>query len=211
MRKRDRDPRRWIVSVAEDIGRFRLSDFAGGNVSLRAGDLIYMTPRYTGSRRRWRLEPKDIVVVDFRTGEAFGRSRQVSREATLHLAIYREFPDVGAVIHAHPFYSMVFACKGKPILPTAEYTEKLGAVPLTEPAPAHSPELAEAVVKALTRTRAKGMDHGMAVLIPFHGVVCVGRDLDEAFDILNRVETSARIRLYSTLLGERTPEDDSGG
>jgi L-fuculose-phosphate aldolase len=117
----------------------------------------------------------------------------------MHFAIYETFPEAGAVIHAHPFYSMVFACTGTPIPVTAEYTYKLGGVPLTEPAPAHSQELADAVVKSLLAQKERGVKCRMAVLIPSHGVVCVGRDLDEAYDILERVETSARISLYSKL------------
>ncbi len=198
--KKEKDPRRWIVSIAEDIWRRKLSDSAGGNVSLRAGDLIYMTPRYTGSRRRWHLEPREILVVDFRTREVFGRSGELSREARMHLSIYEKFPDVGAVIHAHPFYTMVFACIRAPIPSAAEYTHKIGTVPLVQAAPAHSQQLADVVVEALATLREKGREGRMAVLIPLHGIVCAGRDLDEAFDTLERVETNARITLYSKLL-----------
>lgn len=204
MRVKDKkDPRDWIISVANDIRLHLLSDFAGGNISLKVGEFVFMTPRYTGSRLHWRLTPKDIVVVDLRTKASLSRTHELSREARMHFALYEAFPDIGAVIHAHPFYSMVFACTETPIPPTAEYTRKLGVIPLTEPAPAHSQELAEAVVKAFTELRKNRQSIGLAVLIPQHGVVSVGRDLDEAFDILARVETSARIALYSCLITRR--------
>lgn len=200
MRRKGVDPRRWIAAVADDIWLHRLSDSAGGNVSLRMGDLVYMTPRCTGSRRRWHLSPKDVVVVDLHTREVLSRSHELSREAGMHFAIYEAFPEVRAVIHAHPFYSMVFASAGKPIPPTAEYTLGLGTIPLTEPAPAHSRALADTVVRTLSALKEKRPSYRMAVLVPAHGVVCVGKDLDEAYDVLERVETSARINLYSSLL-----------
>ena len=71
---------------------------------------------------------------------------------------------------------------------------------MTEPAPAHSQALADTVVRTLSALKEKRHSYRMAVLIPAHGVVCVGEDLDEAYDVLERVETSARINLYSRLL-----------
>ena len=155
MRRKGADPRCWIAAIADDIWLHRLSDSAGGNVSLRMGELVYMTPRYTGSRRRWHLSPKEVVVVDLHTREILSRSHELSREAGMHFAIYEAFPEVGAVIHAHSFYSMVFACTGTPIPPTAEYTLELGTIPLTESAPAHSRALADTVVGTLSSLKEK--------------------------------------------------------
>lgn len=201
MRRKKGDPRSWLIAIAEEIRALRLSDSTGGNVSMRWGDLIYMTPRYAGSRNRWHLRPKDIVVFDMQTRTFFSHQRKPSREAGMHLAIYENFPEVGAVIHAHPYYTMVFACARVPLEPTAEYTLKLGTIPLTQEAPAHSRRLAEAVVAELKNVREEQRTNGAAVLIPAHGVVCVGENLDHAFTVLERVETNARISLYMRSVG----------
>lgn len=203
MRRKNRDPRSWLIAIAEEMRAFRLSDSTGGNLSMRWGDLIYMTPRYAGSRNRWRLRPKDIVVFDMQTQTFFSRTREPSREARMHLEIYKSFPGVGAVIHAHPEYTMVFACARVPLEPTAEYTQKLGPIPLTQEASAHSRRLAEVVVAELKNLGKEPEANGAAVLVPAHGVVCVGKDLDHTFTVLERVEINARISLYQWLMGER--------
>ena len=117
----------------------------------------------------------------------------------MHLAIYRAFPNVGGIVHAHPYHAMAFACLERPIPAAAEYTIKLGTIPLTRRAAAHSPELAEAVVEAMKGGQG-GKPRHLAVLIPKHGIVCVGEDVAEAYDVLERVEASARIALFSKLL-----------
>lgn len=168
---------------------------------MRQGEVIYITPSHAGSRDRWHLTPKDIVVFDMRTRTFFSRLRKPSREAGMHLAIYETFPEVGAVIHAHPHYTMVFACARVALSPTAEYTKKLGTIPLTEEAPAHSRELAQAVVTSLGGVGEERRRRGAAVLIPAHGVVCVAGDLSLAYTVLERVETNARVLLFMSSVG----------
>jgi len=194
------DPRSLIISVAEEMRDRGLCDSTGGNISMRQGEVIYITPSHAGSRDRWHLTPRDIVVFDMRTRTFFSRFRKPSREAGMHLAIYESFPEVGAVIHAHPNYTMVFACARVPLSPTAEYTEKLGTIPLAEEAPAHSRELARAVVASLDGVGKERRRSGAAVLIPAHGVVCVGEELSLAYTVLERVETNARVLLLMNLV-----------
>src|SRR3712207_523329 len=85
----------------------RLLDSAGGNLTVRQGDRIYMSPRYAGSRRQWQLTAEDFLVLD-QEGTILAGSGEKSREAAVHLAIYRAFASVGCVFHAHPLNVMVF-------------------------------------------------------------------------------------------------------
>jgi L-fuculose-phosphate aldolase len=48
--------------------------------------------------------------------------------------------------------------------------------------------------------------HGIATLVPQHGIVVVGRDLDDAFDTLERIETNAQAILLGKLFGARATE-----
>jgi L-fuculose-phosphate aldolase len=73
----------------------RLTDMAGGNLSARAGETLYITPRYAGSRQHWQLTAAEIL-----SGPVEGDGLQTPtllREGQAHLAIYRAFPEVGAV------------------------------------------------------------------------------------------------------------------
>ncbi|MGQ9697010.1 MAG: class II aldolase/adducin family protein [Armatimonadota bacterium] len=190
-----------LIRVCALIYQRRLSDSAGGNVSVRSGGKIYVTPRYMGSRRRWQITAEEIVELDAdRAQEQAAEHPMVSREVKVHLAVYQAFERAGAVIHAHPENLMVFASAECPLPPTSDQTAKFGTVPVVPYAKAHTQALADVVVEAL-RPMADGLEnHGIACILPRHGVVIVGRDLDDAYDTLERLDGSARIYLMRRLL-----------
>jgi len=199
---REPDIREQIVEIGQLMYRRRLTDSAGGNISVQAAGRIFATPRYTGSKYGWHLTPDQVLAIDpdHIPPEQAGH---ISREIRVHLAIYREFPLAIAVIHAHPRYVMPFATLGKPIPPIWEGTQKFGTIGLVPELPAHSPELAEAVVEEL-RPRADALTkHGIAVLIPKHGIVVAGRDLGDAYDTLERISGNAECILLCRLLEQR--------
>jgi L-fuculose-phosphate aldolase len=189
-----------MVEVARLIYDRQLSDSGGGNVSVRTGGRIYVTPAYMGSRYRWSITPELISVLDAETDRLLEGPEQISRESKAHLALYRTFPEAGAVIHAHPFHVQVFACANRPLPPATEYTRKFGTIPCVPPVRAHSQALAEAVVETMKAQEAGLASHGLAALLPYHGIIVVGRDLDEAYDVLERMEVNARCTLLGALL-----------
>ena len=58
------DPRPAMVEIAHLLYARRLTNSAGGNLSCRVGDYIYITPRYLGSKQRWQLREEQILVFD---------------------------------------------------------------------------------------------------------------------------------------------------
>lgn len=197
------DLKQRIVEVARLMYQRFLTNSAGGNISVRLGDRIYITPKYAGSRYLWNLQPEQINVLNL-AYEVVEGAGDISRESRLHLAVYDHFPEAGAVIHAHPFFATVFAVAERPIVPTTEYTTKFGTIEVVPSLPAHSQELADAVVAALAPRRDRLTKHGLALLLAKHGVVTVGRTLEDAFDTLERMEWSAHALLMSRFVP--TPE-----
>jgi len=193
------DPRPHMIAICRHIYSRQLSDSAGGNLSVRMGERIYLTPRYMGSRYRWEITPALISVLDLE-GRVLEGPEMLSRESRMHLALYRAMPRVGAVIHAHPRYIMAFACAQKPLEPATEYTRKFGTIGLIPETPAHSPELAQRVVEALLPQEEELVRHALAVMLPYHGIVVAGRDLDDAYDTLERLSVSARVHIYRGVL-----------
>lgn len=169
-----------------------LLDSAGGNFSHRYEDKILCTPRYSGSKRLWRLRPEEIIVLE-QSGAVLEGEGETSREIRMHLAIYQRFPKAGGVCHAHPRNVLVFANLRKPIPPTSEQTEKYGTIPLSEEVPAHSEALANAVVEALLPQQERLAKHAIACLLPYHGITVAGRDLFDAYDALERLDGSCHI------------------
>ena len=96
-----------------DHGYFGSLRGTGGNVSVRIEDrdLMAVTP---SSVKYHELAMDDICIVDL-TGAVVEGSRAPSVEAGMHAAIYRERPDVKAVVHTHQIYGSVFAVLNQPI------------------------------------------------------------------------------------------------
>jgi L-fuculose-phosphate aldolase len=194
------DPREHLVRIARLVFARRLTDASGGNISLRQGDHIYMSPAHAGSKQQWQIEAKDVVTLDLAGNVREGSDRR-TREWQVHLGIYNAFDRAGGVIHAQAGYLMAFVAAGKPIPPVLEHTQKFGIIGVTGPAKAHSAELARLVLAALEPQKQALEKHGIATLVPQHGIVVVGRDLADAFDTLERIETNAQAYLLGRLLG----------
>ena len=164
-----------------------------GNISCRIKheELAVITP---SGMPYDSLQPSDIVVVDL-NGKVVEGERRPSTELELHTAIYLARPDVCAVMHTHSVFASAMAVARLPVPPIVEDLAQVvgGEVPVAEYGPAGTRELAEKVVAAL--------GNGNAVLLANHGMVGVGGDLDEAFNICQIVEKAAQIYLWASLAG----------
>ena len=191
-------PDQEIIQQIIDIGQLMwdrfLTDSAGGNISVRVGQRVYLTPRYAGSRYHWHLRPNQIDILDEQHNVLSGPT-PISRESAMHLALYDAFPDAGGIIHAHAPNLMVFASAERPMPPVMEYTQKFGTIGLTARAASHTPELAQEVVAYMKARKCEFQSHALAALLPYHGVVVMAHDLLEAYDTLERLERNARCLL----------------
>ena len=193
------DMRVKIAAIGQMLFERKLTDAAGGNISVRVGEKICITPRYAGSKHRWHLRSEQVLVTDL-DGKQLAGDGQVSREAKVHYRIYRDFPDVTAVVHCHAQNALVFASAGCPIEPVLENTLKFGTILVSAYAPAHSEKLADFVSTALFGQDDRIRKQAAGVLAPGHGLFVAGKDLDAAFDAAERIDTNARCILFSRLL-----------
>jgi L-fuculose-phosphate aldolase len=179
-----------IIYIARYMFEQRLTDLAGGNISVRDGNQIYISARFSGSKKHWRLTDEDIISGDISTDAVLEHPR-FSREGRVHLAIYRTFADVGAVIHAHPFHILPFCAAGRAMEPVLEQTQKFGVTPIAPFAPAHSPQLAENIVAGLRGREENIRKQAAAVLADRHGIFVAGKDLLATIDALERLDWNA--------------------
>jgi L-fuculose-phosphate aldolase len=168
----------------------RLTDMCGGNISIRDGDTVYMSPRFAGQRYHWNL-PLDAIVVGKWADDEITTNPNFSREGWSHLYIYRNFPDAQAVVHAHPFHVMPFAAFGLPIEPVLEGTQKFGVVEHCKPATAHTKDLGTSIIAAFQGKEDKMRTQAAAVLMPEHGIILAGKDFDKTLDALERIDVNA--------------------
>jgi ribose 5-phosphate isomerase B len=196
-----------IAETGRMVFERHLTDAAGGNISVRVGDSVCITPRYSGSKRHWQLQPNQVLVSDM-SGNKLEGDGDVSRESKVHYRLYQEFPEATAVLHSHARNVMVFVASGQPIEPVLEATLKFDTIPLTKRfAPAHSEKLADAIAEALQGKEDAIRKYATAVMAPWHGLFVVGKDLDAAFDLTERIDTNAYCILMSRLLPEGGPMD----
>jgi L-fuculose-phosphate aldolase len=179
-----------IAYIGKRMFERRLTDISGGNISAREGNTCYITPRYSGGRKHWQIEASDILSGLIDTDELL-RQPLFSREGQAHLAIYRNFPDVTAVLHAHPFNVLPFCATSRSMPPVLEGNKKFGVIECILPAAAHSKTLAENVVAGLRGKEDRMRVQAAAVLIPTHGIIVAAKDLWLGIDALERIDWNA--------------------
>lgn len=163
-----------------------------GNISVRISeDEIIVTP--TGVSKGFMRE-EDLITVNM-DGKIVEGERNPSSEIKMHLAVYRNRPDVFAVCHAHPQKATAFAVArqvwGKVALPEVIFS--LGAIKLAQYATPSTEEVPNSISEII-----KTAD---AVLLANHGALTVGNDVFDAYYKMESLEHSAGIILYARLLG----------
>ena len=90
-----------IVEMGHKLIEKHLVAGSWGNISCRTRKGIAITPSGLGYEK---LLPSDIVLVDGE-GQVLSGKHIPSSETKVHVAIYKAFPDAGAVIHTHSIYA----------------------------------------------------------------------------------------------------------
>jgi len=190
------DIARQLLHVCHRLAEKGFVTATDGNVSARlpSGN-IFTTPT---ALNKGRVTESDLVEIAL-DGKPITLSRRPSTEIDMHLFIYRERPDVKAVVHAHPTYATGFATARIPLTDCLfpEVIVGLGAVPL---APYATPSTRE-----VTDSLAPFVRQASAILLANHGVVTYGDDLDDAYFKMEKVEHAAHIAFVAHLLGGPKP------
>lgn len=168
-----------------------------GNLSARLGsDRLLVT---ASGLSKGFLTTDDLVVLDLEgktTSSYRGRNRRPSSEISMHLEVYRQRPDVGAVVHAHPPKAIAFSIAGvslaRCVIPEVIVT--LGSIPTTGYATPGTGEVPVSIRQAI-------QDHD-AIILAHHGSLTVGHTLWEAYLRLEKVEHTAEITLTAHQLGQ---------
>ncbi len=184
----------------------KLSDTAGGNISVRVGEHICITPRFAGSKYQWNLRPEQVLVTE-PDGTVLDGDGKISREARVHYTLLDTFPESGAVVHSHTMNIMVFCCANLMMPPVMEATQKYGEIPVCPYATAHSGLLAENLLGIFRGQDDRIKTCGAAVMAAYHGLFILAPDLETGFDVTERLDRNAYIILQarSLLAAETDP------
>ena len=163
-----------------------------GNISVKvSNNEFYCTP--TGVSKG-DLTPDMIIRIDG-TGKKLEGKLNPSSEIKMHLRVYRERPDVKAVVHAHPPVATAFTVAGveldQHILPEAVIY--VGHVPTCDYGTPTTMEIPDSLMPFIQK-------HD-AFLLRNHGALAVGCDLQRALFLMEEVEFNAKICKYARELG----------
>ncbi|MFF3466397.1 class II aldolase/adducin family protein [Streptomyces sp. NPDC001984] len=191
----DAEVRAWLslVETARRTVRDGLVVGTSGNVSVRVGDIVLVTPSGVPYDR---LTPGDITGVDLDGRQVLGTLVPTS-ELPMHLAIYRT-TDAGAVVHTHAVHATAVSTLVSE-LPTIHYMCAAlgGPVRVAPYATYGTAELAENMLHALTDRS--------GCLLQNHGTITYGTTLDQAYDRTAQLEWMCHVWLTATSVPGRTP------
>lgn len=163
---------------------------AGGNLSMRDEEYMYISPS--------GFDLKDInkdqwVKVNIETGEVYGDLKP-SSEILMHLVCFQENPEINAVLHAHPTYSVAVSSAGKDIPPLfPDFPAMIKQVAYIDYIIPTTELLANEVVKYVKENE--------VIVLRNHGVITLGKTMKEAYFFMQLTEESAKVYSISQLFG----------
>ena len=186
-----------VAAAARRLAGERLVLGTSGNVSLRAGDAVAVSP--TGAKLA-ELEPGQVAVTDLDGNQTDGALAPTS-ELGLHLGIHAERGD-GAVVHTHSPFATALSCVVDELPPVHyEMLRFGGSVRVAPYATFGSEELAAAVHAAL--------DGRTAALMANHGSVVAAASMDAAVELALLLEWACEVYWRASQIGTpRTLGDD---
>jgi L-ribulose-5-phosphate 4-epimerase len=204
--------REQVLHANQEIARRGLAPHTFGNASGidRAGidgsgaePLVVIKPSGVDYAQ---LKPADLVVTDL-NGRIVEGSLRPSSDLDTHTLLYREFPEIGGIVHTHSEFatSWAQACRPIPCLGTTHADYFHGPVPVTEPLTAA--EVAEgyvhhtgAVIARLFRSSGLDPVAVPGVLVAGHAPFVWGKTAVEAVEHADVLEYIARLAFRTALL-----------
>lgn len=164
---------------------------AGGNLSMRDGDYMYISPSGFDLQE---IEDHQWVKVNITTGDILSDLKP-SSEILMHLECFRNRPDVQAVLHAHPSYSVGVSSTGNdipcmfPDFPAM--VKKIAYIDYVIPT---TNVLAEEIMKVIDNTD--------VIVMRNHGVLTLGKTMKEAYFFMQLTEEAAKVYTISSIVGK---------
>jgi L-fuculose-phosphate aldolase len=163
-----------------------------GNITVRLNEREFLcTPTMVS---KGYMKPEDICKVDA-AGKQLAGTRKRTSEVLLHLVVYKQRPDVNAVVHCHPPHATAFAVAHEPIpkcvLPEVEVF--LGEVPVAKYETPGGQKFADTIAPYVKDCN--------TIILANHGTVTFGPDLENAYFNSEIIDAYCKILILARQLG----------
>lgn len=192
-----------VLEANLQLPEHHLVTFTWGNVSGidRESGLVVIKP---SGVEYSKLQAEDMVVVDLEGNVVEGHLKPSSDTAT-HLALYKEFEDIGGVVHTHSQWATIWAQAGRsiPALGTTHADYFYGEIPCTRKMTKHEIEGAyelETGNVIIETFAGKSPAELPGVLVNNHGPFCWGKDAHNAVHNAVVLEEIAKMAYHSLTL-----------
>ena len=202
-KEREQELRRLVKDSGVKLLEENLVQGTWGNISVRLDeDHMLVTP--TGLDYN-HLTPEDMPVVRISDPSVWSDGKKPTSERKIHAAVLAARPEINACIHSHPVFATIMAsCR----MPLPAFTEEMqrvfgGTVEVGAYGLPGTKKLKEGTVAAMQGRNACFMAN--------HGVFCVGKTMEEAFDVLRLLEKSVYEYIQQKTLektGEKVYSDE---
>jgi L-fuculose-phosphate aldolase len=170
--------RRRMVQASRQLVELGLNRGTSGNVSVRCGESFLVTP---SGQPADELMPESMVAMNF-SGKPLSEGKP-SSEWRFHRDILAARSDTGAVVHTHSIFATTLSCLHREI-PPFHYMIAVAGGDSIRCAP-----YALFGSQALSDSALTALEGRKACLLANHGMIALGRDLDEAISVTVEVET----------------------
>ena len=185
-----------VFDTTLQLVKIDLIRLSSGNISVRLPDgNVAITP---SGVLYDQMKPEDIVIMDMEGNKLEGEYKPSSEKA-LHNEIYKARPDVQAVVHIHSVYAIAFSSVDIELPVTCIELLSVGApIPVADYRCPGTQEVGSDAAKYFVDyPRLKGL------LLKNHGMVTIGKSLNDAYQNAYKLETGAEIYHLSLQTGKQ--------
>jgi ribulose-5-phosphate 4-epimerase/fuculose-1-phosphate aldolase len=197
MEEIEKDLRNRLTKVAKTLWKDGLVYGSAGNISARIPGTDKCIIKPSGFTMD-DVKPEDFIVVDIYTLKVLDGKPKPSIETPFHTTMYRTRKDVGGVVHTHSHYATVFSIAEVELVP-------MGMLFYSAPLLAKGVGMAKYAdpgTEQLALNIGAAMADKYCALMPHHGAIAVGKDVEEALMNAIAVEELAKLQYQVMQIGK---------
>lgn len=188
----EKEAREIVVEAGHRLVETHLAERTWGNISMRISERHFIITPSGRSYGEMKREDLPVVSID---DLSWSGPYKPSSEKGMHAEIYKVRPDASVIIHTHQDMASIISVAGN----------ALSGVPAASYAMSSTKVLAKSVSAAFLKNQS-----AKAVLMPHHGAVCIGKNMDEAFGHAEELEKKAAEKVLPLVEALSEPACDYG-